>query len=128
MSRFRTPRLEAVFEQSTTQLTLWSSEISELRTAKAELSGQLAREAESGEQLQRDLQAAVIKVSRLQQEGEALLARAVAAEKTAGELQAAEARGESAFGRVKDQLAIYTTRLEALQVSDWSATIRMLLS
>ena len=107
-----------MFEQSTAQLTEWSAEISDLRAANEKLQTTVERESGERQRLHSELQASTAIAARQQRELDALTARSAASDALVIKYQAGQIDSEAAFARVRDQLAMYTTRLEAMQVRD----------
>ena len=112
-----------MLEESSSQLTSWGAEVSTLRSTNTELSGSLQAEARQSSQLRDelgtmrdDLQSAIELVSSLRSELADLAREKDVVSEVTIRFKAEADANEAAFGRLKEQLAAYAQRIDALQV------------
>ncbi len=112
-----------LLEESSSQLTSWGAEVSTLRSTNTELSESLQAEARQSSQLRDelgttrdDLQSAIELVSSLRTELADLAREKDLVSEVTIRFKAEADANEAAFGRLKEQLAAYAQRIDALQV------------
>ncbi len=112
-----------LLEESSSQLTSWGAEVSTLRSTNTELSESLQAEACQSSHLRDelgttrdDLQSAIELVSSLRTELADLAREKDLVSEVTIRFKAEADANEAAFGRLKEQLAAYAQRIDALQV------------
>lgn len=104
--------MDKLLQDSSSQITNWATEVATLRANNAELSDALAAESSQSAEYQRDIAA-------LKEECEAYNVDRVSAGDAiavAEHYKAVAEANEEAFGRLSEQLSVYTQKLDGLQV------------